>query len=355
MVSVADRRGTWNDHRRAPGFSASWVGRFDNCDVSIFRNAVSPVTYQTINRSYQCSFQTYDRAGYSHEAAVELMKCGVKLAVEAREIYLKEVGGSHERKIKIALSLGPFGASLSPAQEFDGFYPPPYGPKEYSPDGQNSNAYLEEQVQEELEAENMLKLFHLERLKVFAEDDLIWQGVDMLAFETVPLARETRAIRRAIGSLDGFAPKPWWISTVWPGGTFPQGNKSGSGRLAVRDVFDALFGEVTEYNPAPQGFGVNCTTIENMKAVVTEMGKNVNVHQSPFLVIYPNGGDVYDIIERRWVTTAGPDSPKAWASSLAEFVESQLRCGTWSRILVGGCCRTYPEHIQILSNKVRRT
>lgn len=36
--------------------------------------------------------------------------------------------------VEIALSLGLYGATLSPAQEFDGLYPPPFGPRGFSVD-----------------------------------------------------------------------------------------------------------------------------------------------------------------------------------------------------------------------------
>jgi homocysteine S-methyltransferase len=63
----------------------------------------------------------------------------VLLAQQAREIFISEQKDSqHPEKadqvpIQICLSLGPFGATLTPTQEFTGFYPPPYGPRGYHP------------------------------------------------------------------------------------------------------------------------------------------------------------------------------------------------------------------------------
>ncbi|KAJ6616686.1 hypothetical protein B0H10DRAFT_2036588 [Mycena sp. CBHHK59/15] len=66
--------------------------------------------------------------------------------------------------VKIALSLGPFGAGLSPAQEFDGFYPPPYGPSAYSEASLNRNAFAAGEEAQEAEATEALARFHFDRL-----------------------------------------------------------------------------------------------------------------------------------------------------------------------------------------------
>ncbi|KAF7293964.1 Hcy-binding domain-containing protein [Mycena kentingensis (nom. inval.)] len=59
-----------------------------------------------------------------------------RLAVEARRQLVAPASDGADPKI--ALSAG-----LSPAQEFDGFYPPRYGPRAYTPDGPNLNAFAE--------------------------------------------------------------------------------------------------------------------------------------------------------------------------------------------------------------------
>ena len=59
---------------------------------------------------------------------------------------------------------------MNPAQEFDGFYPPPYGPKTYSAGGNNTNAFPPEDVDQEKGAEDALCSFHLDRLKLFVDD-----------------------------------------------------------------------------------------------------------------------------------------------------------------------------------------
>ncbi|KAF8756958.1 Homocysteine S-methyltransferase [Rhizoctonia solani] len=76
---------------------------------------------------YQCAPETFKRAGYTHDQASAITHKAIALAVRAREIYMN-ITSPDTLKPQIALSLGPFGATLSPAAEFSGIYPPPYGP-----------------------------------------------------------------------------------------------------------------------------------------------------------------------------------------------------------------------------------
>jgi hypothetical protein len=79
---------------------------------------------------------------------------------------------------------------------------------------------------QEAESEDLLTAFHLERLRAYASDKETWHAVDAIAFETIPLAREVKAIRRAVAALeDELAPeerKPWWVCTIYPGGEIPE-------------------------------------------------------------------------------------------------------------------------------------
>jgi len=186
--------------------------------------------------TYQCSSFTFDKAGYSAENAREIMSKCVRLADEARSRFGAErretrstesaAPEESDTAVKIALSLGPFGAGLSPAQEFVGYYSPPFGPRGYTPGGGNCNAFAkdDEGRRKEDEATAALAQFHFERLCVFADDEATWDVLDFIAFETVPLVREIRAIRMAMANLERNAikRKPWWISFVFPEGKFPE-------------------------------------------------------------------------------------------------------------------------------------
>ncbi|KAF5337670.1 hypothetical protein D9758_013029 [Tetrapyrgos nigripes] len=143
-----------------------------------------------LTSTYQCSYHTFERAGYSVAEARRIFIKSVELALEARKRFYEENNGTSCRTIRIALSLGSFGAALSPAQEFDGYYPPPYGPVGFSPDGNNINAFGDADDELERKAVEALTNFHLERLLICFEERSVWDGIDCIAFETVPLLRE---------------------------------------------------------------------------------------------------------------------------------------------------------------------
>lgn len=323
-----------------------------------------------LTSTYQCAFQTFERSGYTREDGVRILRKAVLLATEARRQYKEEgapddtstgfSGTAHVRDIKIALSLGPFGATLSPAQEFDGFYPPPYGPKGLSQEGGNYNAFPDSddgKAQEE-KAVAALTAFHLERLRALVGDVETWAAIDFVAFETVPLVREIRAIRHALELLvqehGASAAKPWWISTVYPGGRFPQERSPGGGRLTVREVVEAVMGEDgpgAPQSPTPWGLGVNCTEpqfigglLKEMTNILEELGNTAGRSQSPWLVVYPNRGDVYDAASQTW--SKGTESIRQkWAVHVWADVQKVAGSKAWSGCLIGGCCKTGPQEI----------
>lgn len=307
---------------------------------------------------YQCSFNTFERAGLSADDASQLMRRAVQVAQEARQTYIAEskigINKGGAATIKIALSLGPFGASLTPAQEFDGYYPPPYGPKAYSIEGPNVNSWSDlEQENKSIEA---LAKFHFDRLRVFAEDADSWSSIDVIAFETVPLIREIKAIRIAMQWLyqKQVSQKCWWISAVYPEGNFPERKLEDA--LTTTDVVRAF---LTGDNLAsPDGVGINCTTVECLPALVAEMRQVVGnlktqgkIRTQPWLVLYPNGGGSYDIVNHTWKERKG--SKKAWTDTLVGIVKQEEgHSQIWDGIVVGGCCETGPQDIRNLRREL---
>ncbi|KZT04271.1 Homocysteine S-methyltransferase [Laetiporus sulphureus 93-53] len=322
-----------------------------------------------LTSTYQCAFSTFERCGYGKDDAKRIMCKAIKLAAEARRRFVNEQADSGAwataRRINIALSLGPFGATLSPAQEFDGFYPPPYGPRGYSEDGKNCNAFQDTQEGRRLEEEaiDALTAFHLERLRVFTEDRDVWDLIDFIAFETVPLTREVKAIRRAVGMLQnetGVAEmKPWWIGTVYPGGRFPEERTQGGERLRACDVAEAALGQKGRIQtPHPWGLGINCTEPKYLGGLLQEMtsavGHILNGKQKPWLVVYPNRGDAYDPATQTWSTGEPPAVGEGWARRLCEMAQPILKQEVWHGVIVGGCCKTGPAEIAALAREARK-
>jgi S-methylmethionine-dependent homocysteine/selenocysteine methylase len=59
------------------------------------------------------------------------------------------------------------------------------------------------------------------------------------------------------------------------------------------------------------------------------------------VVVYPNSGETWDAVARRWTGDPGisPDAVPGWVAAGAR--------------LVGGCCRVRPEHIERLALLIR--
>jgi homocysteine S-methyltransferase len=276
----------------------------------------------------------------------------VQLANEAKRRFYLEREDVVPGDIQIALSLGPFGATLSPTQEFQGCYPPPYGPKCYSEKQENTNSFEGKDVAEETAVEALAQ-FHFERLIVFASKPEVWEGIDCLAFETVPLAREIRAIRRALtmlGECEQFAMKPSWISFVFPDGRFPETDGPKGPPLTVRQVVRSALEQGID-GRVPDAIGINCTRIEFLPRLLVQLEEAIasickGDISKPWLVIYPNGGDVYDSISRKWIAAEKPMNARIWAEDLVHVVQRAVAAKAWDGIIVGGCCRTGPLEIE---------
>jgi len=78
--------------------------------------------------------------------------------------------------------------------------------------------------------------------------------------------------------------------------------------------------------------GVNCTAPRFVPELIDEIRR---VSDLP-IVVYPNSGELYDAAAKRW---RGHPDPGDFAAAAAGWVER-------GAVLVGGCCRTGPEHIR---------
>ncbi|KAF8070161.1 Homocysteine S-methyltransferase [Lyophyllum atratum] len=323
--------------------------------------------------TYQASVETFKRAGYSEDKAKRTYLEGVRLADKARAAFVSETD-EPSVIVKIALSLGPFGATLFPPQEFNGYYPPPYGPAGYLDKEPRYNSFDKDDAEAEQKSIDALAQFHLDRLLVYARDPKTWRMIDIVAFETIPLVREVKAIRKAVASLQNalaaegvdLVPKPWWISFVLPTGKCPETEFPGGPNLTVRDLVSAALiwtptsGMASTSGPmaTPTGVGINCTAPGLIHGLVQDMSEAVeqmrdSPQHAPWLVLYPDGGDVYDILTRSWVV-ASDDRRATWAADLKQTVceVSQRFPSVWGGIVVGGCCRTGPDQIRRLKEQL---
>ncbi|KAG8732191.1 AdoMet-homocysteine methyltransferase [Ceratobasidium sp. 414] len=332
-----------------------------------------------LTATYQCAPETFARAGYTPENGGDIMHKAIRLAVQARDQHIR--GSPTETPVpRIALSLGPYGAVLSPAAEFTGIYPPPYGPPQ---PGTSFAQQPSGKDQKEQDAEDALVEFHLNRLRIFASLPDTWGAIDIVAFESVPLLREARAIRRAMTLLASANPAiripPWWISFNFPEGTLVEQNSAGV-HYSVADAVRVCFEQAGQPPlSAPSAFGINCTYVGHIKSCLQtasqaleeftgvfanaphqsslpQLGFQGAVDSGPGLVLYPNGGHTYNPSTMTWLPPSptiaeldGPSEAHVWAAQLVTaVVEGVPPEAAWSGLIIGGCCKTEPGYLVAL-------
>lgn len=202
----------------------------------------------------------------------------------------------------VALSLGPYGATVVPSQEYGGEY------------------------DEEHCGVEALAAWHLERMMLFAEVPGLFAAVEYLAFETLPRLDEVLAIRRVMedpglnrrmaDDRPGTGRVPYWLSCVFPGEeedgepALPDGT---SAKDVVRAMLDPEVSSVV-----PWGVGINCTKVGRLptlvttyEAVVTEIASAGQLAGWPSLVLYPDGtnGEVYNTATQKWELPARVKKP----------------------------------------------
>jgi homocysteine S-methyltransferase len=233
--------------------------------------------------SYQASLEGFVALGVSWRRAEALIERSVILAREGQ-------GDGW-----VAGSVGPYGAMLADGSEYTG-------------------AYVAGMTIADLRA------FHRPRMELLAG-----AGADVLACETVPAAAEAGAlVAEAV-----YLGMPIWLSltTVLDADGVPRTRR---GEPAA-DVY-ALVADV----PEVVAVGVNCTApaaIGPTVAAAAVAGKPI--------VVYPNSGESWDAVGRRWTGSRGIS-----ADDVPSWVDAGAR-------LIGGCCRVRPADIERIAAAVR--
>ncbi len=232
--------------------------------------------------SYQVSRKGYAEVGFTAERADRAFVRSVELARAA----IAEFPG---RRLLVAGSLGPYGAALHNGGEYHGNY----------------DCTFDDLVR-----------FHRERIEIFAHASGR-QRPDLLAFETFPSLEEARAVGAALA--------PWPELQAWFSFSCRDEKHVSHGeRVADCAALVASF-------PQTVAIGVNCVPPKWIPSLIAEL----RAASSKPVLVYPNSGDGWDEERRCWIGTTDP----------AEF---GARAAEWFRAgaqIVGGCCRTRPEHI----------
>ena len=188
----------------------------------------------------------------------------------------------------VAASIGPYGAVRSDGSEYTG---------EYDKDRAG------------------LLQFHEPRI---AQMDS--SAVDILACETIPSLDEASALAELLLGVV----TPAWVS------------------FSCRDearICDGTSVEVAaqlfQDHPKVKAIGVNCTAPQHIEGLVARIA--ATLPEMPVLV-YPNSGESFDAVSKTW---SGTTTAEDWTTSADKWRAAGAR-------IVGGCCRTTPEHIGAL-------
>ncbi len=240
-----------------------------------------------ITASYQATIAGFARRGLSETEAIDLMKKSVQLAREARdEFWADEANRAGRPRPLIAASVGPYGAFLADGSEYRGDY------------GLSEADLIE---------------FHRPRVQA-----MLASGADLLACETIPCWIEAQAL---IKLLSEFPSASAWISFSAKDGE----------HICRGEKFSECAARLDAY-PQVAALGINCTSPLFIPSLIKEARKAT---RKPILV-YPNSGEVYNAETNTW---HGETSCESFGLQSKEWRDSGAN-------LIGGCCRTNPDHIR---------
>ncbi|KAH8432982.1 homocysteine S-methyltransferase family protein [Aspergillus melleus] len=325
-TSLQDHYGVKFDSASTPLWSSHMIVSDPSTLLSCQRDFVAANVDVLLTATYQVSIEGFARTktpeypdGIPRHAIPTFLRTAVEVAEKAKT-----------DRTAIALSLGPYGACMIPGQEYSGAY------------------------DAEHDSEEALFRWHLERLQLFVEADLV-PRVQYVTFETLPRLDEIRAVRRAVHAASITA--PFWIACVFPDetDTLPDGS-------SVQQVIQAALGDING-GATPWGVGINCTKIHKLAGLVEKFGGSVTqmctagqIPDLPSLVLYPDGtnGEVYNTTTQIWEKKekAGHDS-RPWEVQLAQIVRDARAKGQFKSYLVGGCCKASHYDIKKLGEQFR--
>lgn len=252
-----------------------------------------------ITSTYQATFEGFRQRGIPDNRAAELMRLSISLANDARQQFAAERSGADQRSPPlIAASIGPYGAYLHDGSEYRGRYG--------------------------LTIEQLMD-FHRPRMATLAE--CIHAGeADLIACETIPSQIEAVALVRLLEI--EFPTLRAWIC-------FSCCDES---HICEGDSF-AYCVQTIAQSEQICGVGLNCTSPHFVAPLLASVPQNIG---KP-LIVYPNGGDKWDDVNRCWLDAErGTD----FANLVPQWYAGGAR-------IIGGCCRTTPRDIHTIKQTLK--
>ena len=213
-----------------------------------------------ITSSYQLSYTGAGVRGWSEDETNQTLIASTALAKKA----VTESG----KDVKVAASVGPYGASLADGSEYKGNYGV---------------------------SKQELKDFHARRLEV-----LISTSPNYLALETMPDTFEVEVLLELLSD----CLIPFWVSY-----SCKEGNQTNAGQS---------FQSAVDLAQSAMAVGINCTKPELIADLLRSAKSN-----KPY-VVYPNSGRVWDAKNKVWTGSAAVgfsnDLIRQWVEAGAEII-----------------------------------
>ena len=213
-----------------------------------------------ITSSYQLSYLGCSKRGWSESKTDQALRGSTQLA--------KDAVTASGKVVKVAASIGPYGAALADGSEYKGNYGI---------------------------TKSFLKDFHARRLEV-----LISTSPDLLALETMPDTFEVEVLLELLSD----CPIPYWVSYSCKAGSQTNAGQS--------------FTEAVSLAKNAMAVGINCTAPE----LITDLLLSAEGIK-PF-VVYPNSGRSWNAKTKEWEgsSEAGFDDllVKSWISAGAQII-----------------------------------
>jgi homocysteine S-methyltransferase len=213
-----------------------------------------------ITSSYQLSYVGCGNRGWSDLQTDEALYKSTQLA--------KDAVSQSGKDVKVAASVGPYGAALADGSEYRGNY------------GVGKSA---------------LKEFHAKRLEV-----LIASNPDYLALETMPDTQEVEVLLDLLSE----CPIPYWVSY-----SCKEGNATNAGQS---------FASAVDLAQSAMAVGINCTAPELITGLLSSAVSSI-----PY-VVYPNSGRKWDATNKVWIGTNevgfADNLVKEWIELGAQFI-----------------------------------
>jgi homocysteine S-methyltransferase len=213
-----------------------------------------------ITSSYQLSYTGCGARGWSEDETNQ--------ALIASTLLAKNAVIESAKSVKVAASVGPYGASLADGSEYKGNYG------------------VSKQV---------LKDFHAKRLEI-----LISTSPDYLALETMPDTFEVEVLLDLLTD----CPIPFWVSY-----SCKEGNQTNAGQD---------FQSAVDLAQSAMAVGINCTKPE----LITDLLRSTK-SSKPY-VVYPNSGRVWNAVKKEWTGSAAvgfnDQLIQEWMESGAEII-----------------------------------